>query len=70
MSHLSTIIFRVNRRLKEVYKGDEQKAAHDSLWIESVKNLMEYQEAWKDQTPQEITQANQLYSKYSKYLKS
>lgn len=69
MSHLSTIIHRVNRRLNEVYNGDDKKAAGDSLWLQSVRNLKEYQESWRDQTSVEVAVANELYQNYSKYLK-
>jgi hypothetical protein len=67
MSHLSTIIHRVKRRLDEVYKGDVKRAAQDSLWRQSIRNLREYQESWTDQTEEEITEANRLYSMYSKH---
>lgn len=70
MSHLSTLIYRVKRRLDEVYKGDVQRAAQDSLWRQSIRNLREYQESWTDQTEEEITEANRLYSMYIVNIKT
>jgi hypothetical protein len=67
MSHLSTIIKRVNQRLS-VYDGSIQEARKDSLFKQSVRNLMEYQEAWTDYTEEEKIEADRLYAIYSKYI--
>jgi len=63
MSHLSTIIQRVKNRL-EVYGGDPQEASRDSLFKQSINNLKEYQDAWKDYTPEEKKEADFLYDKH------
>lgn len=67
MSHLSTIIHRVNRRLNDVYKGDISRAKEDGLWRQSIVNLREYMDSWNDQTEEEINEAVELYHKYQKY---
>ena len=63
MSHLSTIILRVKRRL-EVYDNDPQEAAKDPLFRQAVRNLQEYQETWNNQTPEEVKEADELYARY------
>jgi hypothetical protein len=68
MSHLNTIIYRVVNRLEIVYNGDVERASKDSLWLQSIRNLDEYQRAWKDQSEEEVEQADLLYYKYAKYL--
>lgn len=67
MSHLATIINRVEHRLK-VYGGDIKECSKDSLWLQSICNLKEYQESWQDQTPEEINKANALFEQYKEYL--
>lgn len=69
MSHLATIIARVVNRLAIPYNGNEEEAAKDPLWLQSIRNLKEYQEHWQDQTEEEIKRADLLYEKYKKYLK-
>lgn len=66
MSHLTTIIHRVERRLA-TYGGDAEKAGEDPMFVQAVHNLQEYQQAWKDATPEEIRQADILYTKYIMY---
>ncbi len=68
MSHLSTIIERVNHR-EQVYKDDKKGLYEDSLFEQSVINLMEYNEAWQDQTPHEVITAMKLYDKHRPMLK-
>lgn len=63
MSHLGTIIMRVKRKL-EVYDNDPQEASKDPLFRQAVKNLQEYQEAWNDQTQEEVKEADRLYARY------
>jgi hypothetical protein len=67
-SHLTTIIGRLKHRL-EVAGGDPKKAGNDSFFRQSVRNLMEYQQAWTDFTKEEQKEADELYAKYSPYCK-
>ena len=69
MSHLSTIIRRVEQRLSEVFKGDPKKAGRDSLFKQSINNLQEYIESWDDYTKEEREEADILYCKYIQYCK-
>lgn len=69
MSHLSTIIARVKRRLGATYRGNEKAASESSIWLQSIHNLKEYMEQWTDFTPEEAAEANALYAKYTQYLK-
>ena len=55
MSHLSTIISRVKRRV--------EIEDYDSLFEQAVINLMEYLESWYDVTDKERTEAIELYDK-------
>lgn len=68
-SHLATIIARVKNRLEGVYNGNEQEAAHDKLWLQSVGNLQEYMDDNKDYTDDEADEASNLYMRYAKYMK-
>jgi hypothetical protein len=58
MSHLSTIISRVRHKL-EVYRGNEE-VFNDPIFVQAMRNLKEYQEAWKDFTPEEKEKADEL----------
>jgi hypothetical protein len=70
MSHLSTIIERVKRRLEVYDKSDDPQAVYsDPLFEQSVINLMEYNAAWQDQTPQEAEESVRLYDKHRQFLK-
>ena len=66
MSHLSTIISRVKHRLS-IYNNNEIEASKDPLFLQAVRNLMEYN--YPDFTPDERKEADLLYSKYAKWLR-
>jgi hypothetical protein len=66
MGHLSTIIERVERILKD-YHGNEKQASKNTLWRQEIGNLQEYQ-ADGVYTEEEAEKANVLYTMYSKYL--
>ena len=66
MSHLTTIINRV-KHAEGVYKDDFEGMTRDLMFRQSVANLREYQELWKDQTQEEVVEANRLYSLYGQY---
>lgn len=68
MSHLSTIISRFKRHLDDVYKGDEERASKDGLWLQSIVNMQEYMDSWSDMNQEEITEANIIFSLYKCYL--
>ncbi len=57
MSHLTTLINRVNNRLKFQNSGDR-------LLQQSISNLREYVEIWEDYTEEEKRVADELYEKY------
>lgn len=64
MSHLSTIINRVVKRL-DVHYCNILEASKDSLLKQSIRNLLEYQEAWSDFTEEEKEVADRLYALYA-----
>ncbi|KKK93313.1 hypothetical protein LCGC14_2694140 [marine sediment metagenome] len=64
MSHLSTIISRVEHRLK--VNPDDLK--NDNLFLQSVCNLKEYQQAWDNFTAEEAIKAIALYEDYKHLL--
>jgi hypothetical protein len=64
MSYLSTIIGRVKHKIV-IYKGDEKGLLEDSIFRQAVRNLEEYQETWKDWTPEEHKKADKLLTKWS-----
>jgi len=63
MSHLSTIIRRVKHKL-EVYKGSTEIFS-DPIFIQAIRNLEEYQQYWKDFTPDEKRKADELLRIYN-----
>jgi len=67
MSHLTTIIARVENRL-DIYGGDLDAVSKDPLWLQSIRNLKEYLEIWKDWTDIEMLRANELYEQFKQYL--
>jgi len=60
MSHLSTIIKRVEIRVNPPDK-------RDNLLLQSISNLKEYMDLWDNYTEEEKEKALELYEKY-KYL--
>jgi hypothetical protein len=62
MSHLSTIISRVRQKL-DAYRGDIS-VFQDPIFVQAIRNLKEYQEAWKDFTPEEKKKADELFRIY------
>ena len=62
MSHLSTIIDRVKRRM------DSPDRAKDRLFIQSVCNLREYVLLWTNYTEEERKEAAILFIKYCDVL--
>lgn len=67
MSHLTTIIGRVKRRLA-LYEGELNRAKDDPIFIQSVRNLNEYPGAFEDYTEEELKEAKELYEKYRSVL--
>lgn len=59
MSHLSTIIHRVNKTLKR---------GHDQLLPKHVRNLREYVESWDDFSEEEYEVAEELYNEHRSVL--
>ena len=66
MSHLTTIINRI-KHAEEMYKDDFKGMTKDLMFQQAVANLKEYQDAWTDQTQEEVIEADRLYSLYGQY---
>jgi len=67
MSHLTTIIGRVESKL-EAYKDNRNALKYDRIFLQAVKNLMEYQDCWKDSTVEEQKKADELFWEYKDIL--
>lgn len=64
MSHLTTIIGRAKRRIQV----NSEDLKDDSLFLQSICNLREYQQAWTDFTVEESLEAIDLFEKYKHLL--
>ena len=67
MSHLSTVITRVENKVK-AYGDDRDGLKRDTLFLQAVCNLREYQDAWTDQTKKEVERADELFYEYKNLL--
>ncbi len=67
-SHLGTIIARI-KTFENKFNFDIDILKKEPLFLVAIRNTQEYQAHWNDQTPNEVNEANELWRKYSKYLR-
>lgn len=68
MSHLSTILNRIKRKI-EGYRNNPEELTSDPFFLRLIANTQEYQAMWSDYTQEEADAANILWERYKKHLK-